>query len=342
MLYLKENGTRSATMDEFEAFLQMPGTLEKPALVVRCRFVDGLMEHRIVVDNPRRHRRLYVQFLPFLDRIRQRVRCQAEVFVLLSDTIYVAKDQVQRWVDFLRRVPFLRADQLEGDPLSSYAIMIPDPFIQEDIYGKDIEKISEVADNLPFSDRHEIIKWRGRLSGPGYPDSDNCHCFPRYHFAKLAATVPSIIDARITNYANIPNTTSGTALKAELDGLLGGLVPEIAPWEFVAYKYLISFEGATTTWKRVANSLWTGSTLLLQHKWKQFFYPGLVAWVHYVPIADDSSDLLDRYAWLRANPAVAERIGSAGRHFAQNLLSVREIENYFIAVLESCAALTVA
>lgn len=338
-VHLKANGVSLAMLDEFEVFLQAPGTLLRPALIIRCQVIDGSIKHSIVVDNPKMRWRLSQQFLPFLDRVRQRLRGNADVFVLLSDTMYVADTHAQRCVEFLKRVPLLRGDWLEGDPISSHSIAIPDFSLQEASYGADIDMINEVVERVPFSDRQEVIKWRGRLSGPGYPDADNCHLFPRYHLLKLAAMMPSVVDARITHYKNFPDTESARALKQELDNLLSGPAPEIAASEFVFYKYLISIDGAVSAWKRVPNSLWTGSTLLLQHQWKQFFYPGLVAWQHYVPIADDLSDLFDRYAWLRAHPAHAERIGREGRRFAEANLTINAIENYFVAVLESCAAL---
>lgn len=337
--HLEANGTGGSVVDAFEAFLRSPGTLRRPALIVRCRFDGGSVEHHIVVDNIKLHRRLSRQFLPFLDRVRDRLRGRADVLVLLSDTIYVADTHTARFVEFLKRVPFLRGDWLEGDPVSSHTLAIPDFTLQDASYGREVETIDQAASSLPFANREERIKWRGRLTGPDYPDAENCHRFPRYHLLKLAATHPSILDARITHYDNFPDTPAGRALRQELDDLLGGQAPEIPPSEFVNYKYLVSTDGVASTWKRVANSLRTGSVLLMQHRWRQFFYPGLVAWEHYVPVADDLSDLPTRFAWLRANPEQAERIGLEGRRFAQSALGVQAIEDHFATVLNRCAAL---
>lgn len=339
LLHLKANGTSTAMVDAFAAFLGSPGTLLRPALVVRCRFIDGAVEHSIVVDNPKMRWRLSENFLPFLERVRHRVRGRADVLVLLSDTIYVADAHVQRCVAFSKHVPLLRPDWQESDPLSSHTLAIPDFTVQAASWSDELADIVEVASRLPFAERQAVIKWRGRLTGPGYPDADNCHLFTRYKLLKLAAAAPAAIDARITHYDNFPDTDSGRALRRELDELLGGAVDEIAASDFAFYKYLLSTDGVVSTWARVANSLWTGSVLLLQHRWNQFFYPGLVAWEHYVPVADDLSDLLDRFAWLGAHPADAERIARAGRLFAENFLSTAAIEHQFVTVLDACAAL---
>ncbi|GMV30064.1 MAG: hypothetical protein AMXMBFR59_21890 [Rhodanobacteraceae bacterium] len=337
--HLEANGTSESLVDAFEAFLRSPGTLRKPALIVRCRIDGGSVDHSVVVDNPKIRRRLSRQFLPFVDRVRDRLHGRSDVLVLLSDTIYVSESHITRFVEFLKRVPFLRGDWLEGDPVSSHALAIPDFTLQDSSYGRELDNIDAAASSLPFNDREERIKWRGRLTGPDYPDAENCHLFPRYHLLKLAAAHPTILDARITHYDNFPDTPAGRALRQELDDLLGGLAPEIPPSDFVNYKYLVSTDGVASTWKRVANSLRTGSVLLMQHRWRQFFYPGLAAWEHYVPVADDLSDLPLRFAWLRAHPEQAERIGREGRRFAQEALGVRAIEDHFTTVIDRCAAL---
>lgn len=337
--FLEAYGTSEVLMDAFVDFLRAPGTLRKPALIIRCRFDDGAVEYSTVVDNPKIHRRLSRQFIPYLDRVRDRLTGRADVLVLLSDTLYVVDSQVATLVEFLKRVPFMRGDWLEGDPVSSHMLAIPDFTLQDALYGKEVDKIDEAAGRIPFASREEMIKWRGRLTGPNYPDAGNCHNFPRYHLLKLAASNSSILDARITHYDNFPDTPAGRALRQELDELLGGPASEIPPSDFVFYKYLVSTDGVASTWKRVANSLWTGSVLLMQHRWRQFFYPGLVAWKHYVPVADDLSDLPARYAWLQANQVDAERIGTEGRCFAKAFLTVRAIEDHFAAVLNRCARL---
>lgn len=337
--HLETNGTNEALVDAFVAFLRSPGTLRRPSLIVRCRFNDGAIEHSIVVDNSKIHRRLSRQFIPFLDRVRDRLQGRSDVLVLLSDTMYVADSQAAPFVEFLKRVPFLRGDWLDNDPVSNHTLAIPDFTLQDGSYGKEIEQIDQAAARVPFASREELIKWRGRLTGPDYPDAENCRRFPRYHLLKLAAANPSILDARITHYDNFPDTVAGRALRQEMDDLLGGQAPEIPPSDFVFYKYLVSTDGVASTWKRVANSLWTGSVLLMQHRWQQFYYPGLAAWEHYVPVADDMSDLPARFAWLRANPEQAESIGIEGRRFAKSVLSVKSIEDHFAKVLNRCARL---
>lgn len=340
--HLEANGTSESWLDEFVSFLRSPGTFRRSPLIIHCRFDDGALTHRIVVDNPHLNRRLSRQFLPFLDRVRERLRGRADVLVLLSDSVYIVESKRTQFIEYMRHVPFMRGDWLEGDPVSSSALAIPDFTLQDETYGNEVASIDRAASRQPFSSRVDLIKWRGRLTGPGYPDAENCHRFARYHLLRLGAERPDILDARLTHYDNFPDTPAGKMLQEHLNALLGSTEPEIPPAEFASYKYLISTDGVASSWKRVANSLRTGSVLLMQHRWSQFFYPGLAPWEHYVPISDDMSDLLARHAWLNAHPQQAERIGCQGRLFAESLLGVTAIEAHFASVLNRCATLPCA
>ncbi|PNS07326.1 glycosyl transferase family 90 [Solilutibacter silvestris] len=339
-LHLRENGgTSTASVDAFEAFLRSPGTLDAPSLIIRCRFSEGSVNCHVVVDKPKSRWRLSTQFMPFLERLRHRLQGTADVLILVSDTMYVAEERKAECVEFLKQAPLLRCDWRDDDPISSHAIPIPDFTLMDAEYATDVAEIDKAATSTSFADRKDVIKWRGRLTGPGFPDIHNRHLFPRYHLLHLAASRPDILDARLTHPDNFARTSAGEALLRHVRDSLGGTSPEIAPAEFVAYKYLISLDGVVATWKRVANSLRTGSVLFLPIRWKQFFYPGLVAGEHYVPVALDLSDLFERYAWLQDRPDEAERIGRAGRCFAEEVISIQAVDDYFVAVIDACATL---
>jgi len=337
--HLEANGTSSAAGDAFAAFLAQPGTLKRPSLIVRCRFDGQAFECSTVVDKPFSRSRLAEKFLPFLDRIRPRLAGGFDVFVLISDMIHVGEPAISQFVDFIRRVPFLRCDWLEGDPVSSNALVVPDYWLLNSGYDDEVAQIEQAASSMPFEQREEIIKWRGTLTGPDRPDLDNCANFPRYRLLLQALRYPRIIDARLIRYDNIPSTPAGDALRRQLESWFGEAAPPLPAADFTAYKYLVSTDGVAATWKRVATILWTGSVLLMQHRWRQFFYPGLIGWEHYVPVANDLSDLKERYDWLRANPDHAVSIGRAGREFARQALTRGAIDDYYVAVLDRCAKL---
>jgi Glycosyl transferase family 90 len=337
--HLEANGTSSAAGDEFAEFLTRPGTLKRPSLIVRCRFDGRTFDCRTIVDKPFARPRLAKKFLPFLERIRPRLSGPFDVFVLISDMVHVSEPAIAQFVQFIRRAPFLRCDWLEGDPVSSNALVVPDYWLQDSGYDDEVAQIERAASSLPFERREEIIKWRGTLTGPDLPDLNNCIDFPRYRLLLQALRHPEIIDARLIRYDNIPSTPAGDALRRQLESWFGEAAPTLSAADFTAYKYLVSTDGVAATWKRVATILWTGSVLLMQHRWRQFFYPGLVAWEHYVPVANDLADLKERYDWLRSNPDRAASIGRAGLKFARHALTRRAIDEHYVAVLDRCARL---
>lgn len=337
--HLEANGTSSAAGDAFEAFLARPETLNRPTLIARCRFDGRSLGFSFVGEELWARLRFTQKFLPFFERIRPRLSGPFDVFLLVTDTALVAEAARPRFVDFIRRVPFLRCDRLEGDPLGSNALMVPDYWLLDRSYDDDILDIERTASSLPFERREEIIKWRGTLSGPARPDIDNCADFPRYRLLRQALLHPDIVDARLVRYDNIPLTPAGDALRRQLESWFGEPAPLLPAAAFAACKYLVSTDGVTAAWKRIPTILWTGSVLLMQHRWHQFYNPGLMAWEHYVPLANDLSDLKERYDWLRANPERAASIGRAGLEFARRALTRRAVDDHYVAVLNRCARL---
>ena len=57
--------------------------------------------------------------------------------------------------------------------------------------------------------------------------------------------------------------------------------------------------------------LWQESPM---HQW---FYDELIPWEHYVPVAHDLSDLLEKIDWLREHDDEARRISEKAKIFAQ-------------------------
>jgi Glycosyl transferase family 90 len=339
LIQLERNGASSSNADEFEAFLARPNTLQRASLIVRCRFNGRSFDVKTIVDKAYSRRRLHDGLIPCLKRIEPRLEPHFDVFILISDMVYVEDGARSEFIDFLGHVPFLRCDWLDEDPLSSKALIMPDLWLQELAYDEDVAAIEHAAAAIPFEQRKEVVKWRGGLSGPTYPDIDNCLDFPRYHLLLQAVQYPEIVDARLTHFENLASSPAGNALRERIDSWFGGVAPFMPVADFAAYKYLISLDGVAASWKRVATILWTGSLLLLQHRWRQFFYPGLVAWEHYVPIANDVSDLVTRVEWLQANPTKAALIARNGREFARHVLTPAAVDNYMCTLLNRCAQL---
>lgn len=336
--YLDSHGIKRSVLDAFEAFLTAPGTLSRPSLIIRCQVTNGDWNIRVVVDKRISRSRLNGTFLPLTRRLELHDSGRADFFVLVSDNLYVSEHRQRECIDYFKNVPFLRCDQSDDDQVSMHTILIPDYFILDGQYADDLMAIERAARAHPFEQRIEVVKWRGSLHGPQYPNDENYWHFPRYRLALVSREHPAIVDARLTNY-DVEESESGAALRQRLERMFGPEADVLPAEAFVPYKYLISIDGVGAGWKRLPTSLASGSVVLMQHRWRQFFYPGLKPWVHYVPVADDMSDLVERYEWLTTHPSEAKTIAENGLRFARQILTPIALETYFLDVVTTCGEL---
>lgn len=323
--FLGKRVTRKA-INACASFLAAEETLSAPSLIVRCRIKGPEFKIDVIVDKAISHGRLSGCFVPFLSRLLPRFCGEVEFLMLLSDNLYPTPEAFPELVEHFANVPFLRCDRNDNKPDSHQAILIPDFYIQQSSYGEVFQRITDLQMQFPFAHRERKVMWRGSLSGPTYVTLQNVRAFPRYKLLELSRESPSFIDARLTNY---DDDELGRYLLKRF-GTSASWMPESA---FLPYKYLISLDGAAAAWRRVPMCLIAGSVLLLQHEWSQFFYPGLVPWVHYVPLRKDLTDLIEKYEWLEAHPAEAEAIASFGQAFAMRFLTPEAIEKHFLKVL---------
>jgi len=319
--------------------LTAPGTLIRPSLIIRCKVAAQQCQIRVIIDKPLSQWRLTRILLPFLDRVLPQTAGCADFFVLVSDNVYVSEPAKADFVAFLKYVPFLRCDQRDYDEISSHAILIPDFNLQDAKYADELIAIERACAALPFDERLDMIKWRGTLSGPDQPTIDNLAEFPRYTLLRISLKHPGILDARLTTDYNLYGSEPVTALRLHLEQMFGRPAPELPAEGFVSYKYLVSLDGAVAAWRRVPTILASGSVLLLHHRWKQFFYPALKPWVHYVPLQNDLSDLIERYYWLANHPSQAKVIAENGQRFAREILSPDALQRFFAEIINECGQL---
>jgi len=258
---------------------------------------------------------------------------------LISDNLYVSEGKRLECLDYFKRIPFLRCDRSEIDPLTTHSILIPDFFVQHDNYRADWTAIAESVHSHPFECRQAIVKWRGSLTNCEYPNLENYRRFPRYLLLQLSKKYPDIIDAQLTNH-NFRNNDSAEALRERLTQEIGNPADVLPAESFVQYKYLISLDGVGAAWKRVATILASGSVLLLHHRWTQFFNSAMNPWVHYVPLKYDLSDLLERYEWLENHSSNALEIATNGLRLAREVLHPAALETYFATVVNGCSSIS--
>ena len=89
--------------------------------------------------------------------------------------------------------------------------------------------------------------------------------------------------------------------------------------EHAQYKYHIDLGGGGgTTWTGTIEKLALPG-VLFHHvtPTKDWFHDHLEPWKHYIPVAQDLSDLREQFEWAERNPQRAQRIAEAGTEFAR-------------------------
>ena len=99
--------------------------------------------------------------------------------------------------------------------------------------------------------------------------------------------------------------------------------------EMVEYKYILDMDGNACTWDATAWKLNSGSVLMkVESGWRQWFYDSFHPWIHYVPIADDFSDLQEKYHWCETHPAECETMISNAKDLFQEVYRFSTVVEY--------------
>jgi hypothetical protein len=181
--------------------------------------------------------------------------------------------------------------------------------------------------------KQQKLIWRGATTG-GRFRPDTWHTFPRSKLVLFSLDHPDLVDARFTGIAH---ADPGVAEILKERGMMAG---RMGMAEQLRYRYQIDVDGNSCTNSHFYWVLRSNSTALKVDSNKfQWYHRALEPWVHYVPVADDYSDLAESIEWLRADDAAAREIAQAGTQFALTYLDPETALSYLYAVLTEYAKL---
>ena len=139
--------------------------------------------------------------------------------------------------------------------------------------------------------------------------SGRCMNDPRLATVRMASIRPELLVA----YDTAPNYDTATDLYS------GAFMP--MEEQVATFRYMIDVEGAGYS-ARLKLLLHTRRVVLLQDRpWHEWYHADLEPFRHFVPVARDMSDLLERIEWLRANPKLEIEMANEAQHFAQTRLT---------------------
>lgn len=169
----------------------------------------------------------------------------------------------------------------KGDPS---ALLQPDPHYLGGFYG------GLFAELLPFKTPWTDRSARAILGAGDHGESCNL-------FAPLADRTmhPRRLFRAVVAEQNL-----------DVDVFLG---QPISRGEQLAYRYIVDVDGFARTWDAWAWKMMSGSTVLaVDSPWVSFFSEQFVPWEHYVPVANNCSDLAEKLEWCRQHDVECEAI----------------------------------
>jgi hypothetical protein len=168
-------------------------------------------------------------------------------------------------------------------------------------------------DDVPWAERNPAIFWRGHDFGPNGCDWQN---LPRVMLCRMAndGSHSHLFDVGIS-----PHRGGFNYDETKTSSLVRDIVPVRC---FNRYRYHIDIDGRTSSWPGLFQKLLSGSPILKVTSgggYRQWYYDRLNPWQHYVPVAKDMSDLVEKAIWLRSHDKEARAIGAAGQSLAQSM-----------------------
>ncbi len=99
----------------------------------------------------------------------------------------------------------------------------------------------------------------------------------------------------------------------------GFMRPFVEFSRFARYKFIVDIDGNSSAWNLVQKLKLGACVLKTGSRWKQWISDRLIPWQHYVPVAEDLSDLEEKSDWCFSNDGEAGQIAANGRALALSL-----------------------
>ncbi|PAA89809.1 hypothetical protein BOX15_Mlig032342g3, partial [Macrostomum lignano] len=178
------------------------------------------------------------------------------------------------------------------------------------------QQLLAAAQAHPWSNKTDVAFFRGSRTSQ-----------ERDAIVLLSLAKPELFDARYTK---------NQAYKSAADTLNLEPAPYVSLPEHCKYRYLINMRGVAASF-RLRHILLCGSAVLhavdKNSNWREFFYPAMRPWIHYVPLLPNLRDAEDKLLFLRANPDWAKRLAAEGAHFIDKHLRDSDVACYWLRLL---------
>jgi len=208
-----------------------------------------------------------------------------------------------------------------------YGILIPEVSFQDhrDWAQREVERA--VLDS-PWEHKIDRALWRGNSTG-SYWGKELWDTKGRARLIFLTKERPDLIDAGLTG---------SYFMDKEVDRYLHQMEAFkdfIWPQDQITHKYLLTLDGNTFAssfrWQLQSNC----AIFKQESPYIEWYYGALRPYEHYIPIASDLSDLVEKLTWAKENDEAARAIAESGRAFYLNHLTREDIAVYIYLLLKT-------
>ena len=81
------------------------------------------------------------------------------------------------------------------------------------------------------------------------------------------------------------------------------------------YKYIIHIEGHVESFRLSMELAMNCVILMVKSKWNIWYSEKLKPWIHFVPVKEDLSDLVEKILWCKNNDSKCSEIAKQSRKF---------------------------
>ena len=178
---------------------------------------------------------------------------------------------------------------------------------------------------IKWSSKKSIAVFRGSSTGSGVTPNTN----QRLRAFELSSRHPSHLDVGFTKWnTRIRKHASSKFIETIERSSYPKVVPMSLQEQTDQYKYILTLEGHVAAY-RLSYELSSNSLVLLaDSRWKLWYSQFIKPFVHYVPIKEDLSDLIEKIEWCIRNDAECQRIVQNANKFYEHYLGVDGILDF--------------
>jgi hypothetical protein len=170
----------------------------------------------------------------------------------------------------------------------------------------------------PWEAKATRFLWRGSTTGAWDLTHATVGRAPRVRLCELGRSLGAVADFGITDVVQARSDADAQDIKLYLQdlGMWRDRIPQHAMGRA---KFLVEIDGNANSWGLYTKLLLGSCLLKVDSPFEQWFYDRLQPWVHYVPVAQDLSDLAEMMQWCLAHESACRAMAEAGRRLARSL-----------------------